>query len=84
MVSQTTWDTKNFKNLKKGLFPSLSWGLRTYSQEYAFMYVNYKGTYGFSEGIWTFRFWPGQNFFKIERFSANTVKNVENSVFAEI
>ena len=69
---------------KKGLFPSLSWGLRTYSQEYAFMYVNYKGTYGFSEGIRTFRFWPGQNFFKIERFSANTVKNVENSVFAEI
>ena len=27
---------------------------------------------------------PAKKIFKIERFSANTVKNVENSVFAEI
>ena len=55
-----------------------------YPQEYASYYSNNKATYGFSEGIRTFRFWPGQKIFKIERFSADTVKNVENSVFAEI
>ena len=69
---------------KKELACSRSGCLRMYPQEYASYYSNNKATYGFSEGFRTFRFWSHEKIFKIERSSADTVKIVENSVFAEI